>query len=155
MKAEIVNCFIEGLHNTMNTNGGFTLVNTERFAVHEVELRDELAISVNIAGNNTVQGKLVITMESALALKIISTMLGGMVVDQIDDMGKSAIEEYTNWITAASATLVEKKGEKIANFELEVLAPGEKDSVQPPSGSKFLGMAYSVSGSSLKLHMAI
>ncbi|MFB4162891.1 chemotaxis protein CheX [Alteribacillus sp. JSM 102045] len=54
-------------------------------------------ISVVMGVNGTLEGQIICSMEEDTALSIVGTMMGGMEISFMDDMGWSAIQEFGNW----------------------------------------------------------
>lgn len=61
-------------------------------------------ISVIIGVNGDLDGQIIATFDLDIAKKIIGTMMGGMEIKELDDMGWSAIQEFGNWIAGTTAT---------------------------------------------------
>ncbi|MBU8905006.1 chemotaxis protein CheX [Desertibacillus haloalkaliphilus] len=67
------------------------------------------AISVILGVNGQLEGQIICSMEADTAKSIIGTMMGGMTIEAIDDMGWSAIQEFGNWIAGTTATELSKE----------------------------------------------
>lgn len=158
MKAEIVNCFIEALETTLNNNGGFSLLLNNKKALGYVDFRDRVGIIIKLFGGSTIQGKVAITMDSEVANNIVCSMLGGTVVEELNDIGISALGEYSNWIISSAAKRVLAFGEKITNFEVDIkasLQQHEDCKVHPDRNIQFLSLGYLVDGYKLELSLDI
>ncbi len=70
-----------------------------------------LAISVGITGD--LRGYCYISFEEEMALRVAGQMLGGMTVEKLDDMTKSALCEFSNMVLGNSATLLANEGTAI------------------------------------------
>jgi chemotaxis protein CheX len=57
-----------------------------------------------------VQGEVFFGMQDDLALRIVSAMMGGFPVQEMDDMGKSAISELGNMISGNASTILSSQG---------------------------------------------
>ncbi|WBW97593.1 chemotaxis protein CheX [Oceanirhabdus sp. W0125-5] len=60
-------------------------------------LFENIVISIDL--KKDIQGKINLILTETIALKIISAMMGGMTVESIDDIGKSALGELLNMIS--------------------------------------------------------
>ncbi|WP_233269436.1 chemotaxis protein CheX [Alteribacillus sp. YIM 98480] len=61
-------------------------------------------ISVVMGVNGTLEGQIICSMEENTALSIVGTMMGGMEISKMDDMGWSAIQEFGNWVAGKAAS---------------------------------------------------
>ena len=64
----------------------------------EVNLNSTAEVNVLIGLSNGIKGNIVISFNQKTACNIISAMMGGTVVEEVDDMGKSALGEMANMI---------------------------------------------------------
>ncbi|KGA95971.1 inhibitor of MCP methylation protein [Alkalihalobacillus alcalophilus ATCC 27647 = CGMCC 1.3604] len=67
-------------------------------------------ISVILGVKGQLKGQIICTFSSQTAQKIIGVMMGGMQIDQIDEMGWSAVQEFGNWVAGTTATELSKEG---------------------------------------------
>jgi chemotaxis protein CheX len=158
MKAEIVNCFIEALETTLTNSGGFGLLLNNKKALGYVDFRDRVGIIIKLFGGSTIQGKVAITMDNEVANNIVGSMLGGTKVKELNDIGISALGEYSNWIISSAAKKVLAFGEKITNFEVDIktsLQQHEDCKVHSDRNLQFLSLGYLVDGYKLELSLDI
>ena len=66
-------------------------------------------ISVILGINGELEGQIICTMDSEMAKYIIGSMMGGMAIESIDEMGWSAIQEFGNWVAGTTATEISKE----------------------------------------------
>lgn len=106
MKFEYINPFIESSQSIINMTTGLSP------AVGEVHVKQ-----APYKGNNTVifigltgqiHGSVTFSLKNELACKLASSMMGGMPVPELDDMGKSAISELCNMILGNTASVFYK-----------------------------------------------
>ena len=69
---------------------------------------DNIVIIVGLTGK--MRGQAVFSMKKQTALNIASSMMGGMIVTELDEISKSAISELTNMILGNAATILYSKG---------------------------------------------
>jgi chemotaxis protein CheX len=62
------------------------------------------AVSVIIQIVGAAEGQVVISLDKDTAKKLIGLMFGGMEIQEIDEMGWSAIQEFGNWFVSGIAT---------------------------------------------------
>lgn len=106
MKFEYINPFIESSQSIINMTTGLSP------AVGEVHIKQ-----APYKGNNTVifigltgqiHGSVTFSLKNELACKLASSMMGGMPVPELDEMGKSAISELCNMILGNTASVFYK-----------------------------------------------
>nr|WP_106589057.1 chemotaxis protein CheX [Salsuginibacillus halophilus] len=61
-------------------------------------------VSVILGVNGELEGQIICSMDEPTACSVVGSMMGGMEISQIDDMGWSAIQEFGNWIAGTTAT---------------------------------------------------
>jgi len=91
----------------------------EQFGVHDVK-RGNLAkkeimqvdtdITAVIGLVGQIRGNIAYSMSTDTALKIVSAMMMGMPVDKLDEIGRSAIAEFSNMVTGNASTLFANEG---------------------------------------------
>lgn len=108
MKAQVINPFLESaqlvLHQLINvspTRGDL--------AIKDVEFAHQY-IWIKVGMKGSLSGDIVFGLHESVALKIISAMMGGMEIVQIDELGKSAISELSNMISGNASTLLYNQG---------------------------------------------
>ncbi|KMK75651.1 chemotaxis protein CheX [Alkalihalobacillus pseudalcaliphilus] len=69
---------------------------------------EEISVILGIKGQ--LRGQIICTFSTETARSIISTMMGGMVVQDIDELGWSAVQEFGNWVAGTAATELSKEG---------------------------------------------
>jgi chemotaxis protein CheX len=58
-------------------------------------------------------GDIVFGLSEEVALKMVSAMMGGFVISEIDEIGRSAISELGNMISGNASTLLYNQGVKV------------------------------------------
>ena len=74
---------------------------------------ESLGVTVIIGMTKDVRGSAAYNMSEATAMTIASTMMGGMPVNQFDELPQSAISELVNMVTANSAIRFEQMGMQV------------------------------------------
>lgn len=111
MKAELINPFIKASTSVVSMMGGVNLEKGTPNLVDEVLLKNHIGIVIGITGE--IRGQVVMAFDKEFAKGIISNMMGGMPVDTIDDIGKSAISELGNMVLGNAATGLYEYGYQI------------------------------------------
>ncbi|MGO4532090.1 chemotaxis protein CheX [Paenibacillus sp. 2TAF8] len=108
MKAEVINPFLESARNVFEqliqvspSTGNLGVKNVEYIA-------DHVWIVIGMTGQ--LNGNIVFGIQETVALKIVSAMMGGFVITEMDDMSKSAISELGNMISGNASTILSNQG---------------------------------------------
>lgn len=108
MKAEYINPFLESactvieqVANVKPTSGKLHLKDVKF-------VQQYIWIQIGIKGE--MSGDIVFGLHEEVALKIVSAMMGGFDVTELDDMSKSAISELGNMISGNASTLLYNRG---------------------------------------------
>ncbi|MEJ6950819.1 chemotaxis protein CheX [Natronospora cellulosivora (SeqCode)] len=72
----------------------------------EMTLNSSEEVNILIGLSNGLQGNVVISFSRKAALKIISAMMGGMEVGEIDNIGESALGEMVNILMGSAIALL-------------------------------------------------
>lgn len=103
MKAEYINPFVEASQSVIKM-----LLNTE-VKLGKLHLRnsplsfDQVVIMIGVIGK--IKGQVYFELSRDTAKKIASIMMGGMPVDELDEMSKSAVSEMGNMIMGNASTI--------------------------------------------------
>lgn len=65
---------------------------------------------IRIGMTGQLQGDVFFGLQEELALRIVSAMMGGFPVQEMDELGKSAISELGNMISGNASTLLSNRG---------------------------------------------
>jgi chemotaxis protein CheX len=108
VKAEVINPFLESARNVFEqliqvspSTGNLGVKNVEYIA-------DHVWIVIGMTGQ--LNGNIVFGIQETVALKIVSAMMGGFVITEMDDMSKSAISELGNMISGNASTILSNQG---------------------------------------------
>lgn len=73
-----------------------------------INVEDHLWIKIGVKGE--MNGHVYLGIEEEVALRLVSVMMGGFTVTELDDMSKSAISEIGNMISGNASTILYEKG---------------------------------------------
>lgn len=68
---------------------------------------NNVAVILGIKGELT--GQIIATFSGETAKKLVGTMMGGMEIQELDEMGWSAVQEFGNWVAGTTATELSKE----------------------------------------------
>ncbi|MCU6710272.1 chemotaxis protein CheX [Paenibacillus sp. J5C_2022] len=108
MKAEYINPFLESAIVVIEQ------VVQIRPATGQLGLKDityiENHIWIQIGMNGQMNGNIIFGLSEGVALKMVSAMMGGYAISEIDEMGRSAISELGNMISGNASMLLYNQG---------------------------------------------
>lgn len=111
MKAEYINPFLESARIVIEQ-----MVNvrptTGDLGIKDVKLVEKY-IWIQIGLTGQMQGDIVFGLHESVALKLVSAMMGGFVLTEMDEMGKSAISELGNMISGNASTMLFNQGVRV------------------------------------------
>ena len=108
MKAEYINPFLESARMVIEQMVQIR-PSTGQLAIRDIKFQDNhVWIQIGLTGQ--MNGDIVFGLSETVALRIISAMMGGFVITEIDDMGKSAISELGNMISGNASTMLYNQG---------------------------------------------
>ncbi len=111
MQAELINPFLESARIVIEQ-----LIqikpSTGQLGVKDVKFVENY-IWIQIGLNGQMNGDIVFGLSEEVAIKMISAMMGGYVISEIDDMGKSAISELGNMISGNASTMLFNQGVRV------------------------------------------
>lgn len=111
MKAEYINPFLESASIVIEQVANVRPMAGE-LSVKTVKLAEKY-IWIQIGMTGQVEGDVVFGLHEEVALKMISAMMGGFVVTEIDEIGQSAISELGNMISGNASTILYNQGLKV------------------------------------------
>ena len=135
MKAEYINPFLESARIVIEQ-----MINirptTGKLGIKEMKfIENYIWIQIGVTGH--MEGNVVFGLHEAVALKLVSAMMGGYILTEMDEMGQSAISELGNMISGNASTMLFNQGVKV--------------DITPPKVVKFI----TVQGESLKKALTI
>ncbi|UFJ39114.1 chemotaxis protein CheX [Brevibacillus humidisoli] len=134
MKTEYITPFLESAATVIEQVCNVATLRGE-LELKEVSLReDHVWIMVGLVGQFS--GDVLFGIHREVALKIVSAMMGGFPIADLDEMGKSAISELGNMISGNASTLLYSRG-----VQIDISPPILVDESAPPT---FSGKALSI-----------
>lgn len=103
MKVEYINPIVEASKNVINQITGFNPSLGQIYKKTIPYSVDSIVVLIGLTGH--IQGSINISLNKRLALKIVSAMMGGMEVKELDEIAKSAISELCNMMLGNAATI--------------------------------------------------
>ena len=108
MKAEVINPFLESARIVIEQVVQVS-PSTGILGIKDIELIDNhIWIQVGMTGQ--LSGNIIFGIAEKVALKIVSAMMGGYVITEMDEMGQSAISELGNMISGNASTILSNQG---------------------------------------------
>ncbi|MCZ8519230.1 MULTISPECIES: chemotaxis protein CheX [Paenibacillus] len=108
MKAELINPFLESARVVIEQVANVR-PSTGELGVKEVVI-DENYIWIQIGMTGQMEGDIVFGLHEDVAKKVVSAMMGGYSVTEMDEMSKSAISELGNMISGNASTMLFNQG---------------------------------------------
>lgn len=111
MKAEYINPFLESARIVIEQMIAVRPT-TGQLGVREVKFEQKyLWIEIGLTGQ--MNGVIMFELHEEVALKLVSAMMGGFVLNEMDDMGRSAISELGNMISGNASTMLFNQGVRV------------------------------------------
>lgn len=108
MKAEVINPFLESARTVIEQVIQVS-PSTGNLGIKDIELIDDhIWIQVGMTGQ--LSGNIIFGFAEQVALRMVSIMMGGFVITEMDEMGQSAISELGNMISGNASTILYNQG---------------------------------------------
>ncbi|CAH1221658.1 hypothetical protein PAECIP111893_04754 [Paenibacillus plantiphilus] len=111
MNAEYINPFLESARVVIEQVIQIRPA-TGKLGVKDVKFVENY-IWIQIGLNGQMNGDIVFGLSEEVALKMISAMMGGYTISEIDDIGRSAISELGNMISGNASTILYNQGVRV------------------------------------------
>ncbi|AVK48192.1 hypothetical protein AXY43_09210 [Clostridium sp. MF28] len=108
MNVKCINPFLDAVKSVLEQLGITDIKMSGLSKKEKMFVNLEITSMIGIVGD--IRGNIAYSMSEESAKKIISTMMMGMNVENIDEIGRSAIGELTNMITGNAATMLSDNG---------------------------------------------
>ncbi|MCM3628993.1 chemotaxis protein CheX [Paenibacillus glycanilyticus] len=108
MKAEYINPFLEAATIVIEQVIQIR-PSTGKLGLKKIELVEN-HIWIQIGINGQMNGDIVFGLSEQVALKMVSAMMGGFMISEIDEIGRSAISELGNMISGNASTMLYNQG---------------------------------------------
>lgn len=103
MKVEYINPFIEASQNVIEQLTGLKPQLGKVQKMNTPYSSDSMVIFIGVTG--MLKGNVVMSFDPAVAERIVSSMMGGMEINIMDELGKSAVGEVGNMIMGHTAMI--------------------------------------------------
>jgi chemotaxis protein CheX len=111
MKAEYINPFLESARIVIEQVASIRPT-TGQLGIKEVQfVSDYIWIQIGMTGQ--MQGDILFGLHEKVALKVVSAMMGGFVLTEMDEIGRSAISELGNMISGNASTMLYNQGIRV------------------------------------------
>ncbi|KAA9008580.1 chemotaxis protein CheX [Paenibacillus spiritus] len=108
MKAEVINPFLESARTVIEQVIQVS-PSTGNLGIKDIEVIDNhIWIQVGMTGQ--LSGNIVFGLEEHVALRMVSAMMGGYTITEMDEMSQSAISELGNMISGNASTILSNQG---------------------------------------------
>ncbi|UUZ84165.1 chemotaxis protein CheX [Paenibacillus sp. P26] len=111
MKAELINPFLESARTVIEQVANVR-PSTGQLGIKEV-IFVEKYIWIQIGMTGQMQGDIVFGLHEDVALRVVSAMMGGFSITELDEMSKSAISELGNMISGNASTMLFNQGVRV------------------------------------------
>ena len=111
MKAEYINPFLESARIVIEQVANIR-PSTGQLGVKDVKFVEQY-VWIQIGMTGQMQGDIVFGLEESVALKMVSAMMGGYILTEMDEMSRSAISELGNMISGNASTILFNQGIKV------------------------------------------
>jgi Predicted inhibitor of MCP methylation, homolog of CheC len=108
MKAEYINPFLEAATIVIEQVIQIR-PSTGKLGLKKIELVEN-HIWIQIGINGQMNGDIVFGLSEQVALKMVSAMMGGFTISEMDEIGRSAISELGNMISGNASTMLYNQG---------------------------------------------
>jgi chemotaxis protein CheX len=107
MKVEYINPFIDASTEVLNKVAKLKVTRGNAYQKLSTFESDNLAVIIGVVG--ALKGQIIFSMNEDSALRLASAMMGGIPLERLDDMSKSAVAELANMISGNAMTIFSKK----------------------------------------------
>ncbi|USB32510.1 chemotaxis protein CheX [Paenibacillus sp. YPG26] len=141
MKAEVINPFLESAKLVIEQVIQISPSAGSLGIKDVVHMDNHIWIQVGMTGQ--LSGNVVFGLQEDVALRIVSLMMGGFVITEMDEMGTSAISELGNMISGNASTILSNQG-----FTVDITPPKvvKSTSSADSSSSKALFIPLTING---------
>ncbi|MFF2532281.1 chemotaxis protein CheX [Brevibacillus sp. NPDC058079] len=111
MKAEYINPFIFEFQRIFESVTGISLTLTKTFKRDRLSPSQSVNIELEVVGE--VNGNISMQCNQETAKRIVSSMMGGMTISELDEIAQSAIAELGNMITGRASCIIANSGKSV------------------------------------------
>jgi len=128
MKQEYVRPFLESASIVIEQVAGVKSF-AGRLTVRDM-ISNERYVWIHIGLTGQVNGDVIYGLHEEVALKMVSAMMGGFLLTELDEIGQSAISELGNMISGNATTLLYNQGVQVDITPPRVLASFEQAGIR-------------------------
>ncbi|SEC67750.1 chemotaxis protein CheX [Paenibacillus sp. GP183] len=125
MKAEYINPFLESARIVIEQVANIRPT-TGKLGIKDLKIVESY-IWIQIGMTGQMQGDIVFGLAEDVALRMVSAMMGGYVITEMDEMGKSAISELGNMISGNASTMLFNQGVRVDITPPKIVQSGSSD----------------------------
>lgn len=107
MNVKHINAVCRATKTMMTNHFGVEISHQKPKGVQEFVASNEVSVVLGVHGQVT--GQIICSLDEETAKKIVGTMMGGMTIEILDDIGWSAIQEFGNWVAGSTAMELSKE----------------------------------------------
>jgi len=111
LKAEYVNSFIKSSIDVIRQVCGLYPKLGKVYLKDSPFSAEQIIVIIGVTGD--IRGQVQLNMSKDTARSVVSNMMGGMAIEQLNDMAKSALGELGNMIMGNTCTLLARNGTRI------------------------------------------
>lgn len=108
MKVQYLHPFLESASSVIQQVCNVGISQGELAVKEWIYQEDHTWIRIGMTGQ--LQGQVFFGLHNDLALRIVSSMMGGYPIQEMDELGKSAISELGNMISGNASTILSSQG---------------------------------------------
>jgi len=141
MNPEFVHPFLESARIVIEQVAGVK-PSAGEFGIKEIVKHEEyLWVHIGLTGQMT--GDIIYGLKEEVALKMVSAMMGGYVLEELGEMGHSAISELSNMISGNASTMLYNKGVRVDITPPKIISSTEDGAI---SATRVLSIPLSMEG---------
>jgi chemotaxis protein CheX len=107
MNAKHVNAICRATESILSNHFGLVVTTLKPRVEQSAVPSNHVSVILGVSGQ--LNGQIICSIDMQTAKNIVGVMMGGMTIDELDDMGWSAIQEFGNWIAGTAATELSKE----------------------------------------------
>ncbi len=108
MKAQYINPFLESASTVIQQMCNISPKRGDLSIKDVTFYEDHIWIKIGMTGH--IEGDVIFGLHKDVAMRIVSAMMGGFPISEMDEMGKSAISELGNMISGNASTILFNQG---------------------------------------------
>ncbi|PYZ94020.1 chemotaxis protein CheX [Salipaludibacillus keqinensis] len=144
-----INAVCRATKSIMNNHFGVEVVPNKPSSGQGVVPSNDVSVVLGV--NGQLSGQIICTLNTDTAKKLVGTMMGGMIIEQLDEMSWSAIQEFGNWVAGSTATELSKE-----DCTIDVTPPVVNDGMSKFRSSKmFISVPMDTTLGEIGIHISL